>query len=225
MGYVYSMRAASSSPDLQKSERQHDAIFRHAAASPIISKEITRLVDTSKSVQIDTEASGKNVVKKLILLVVIVIAGSVWYFDLSRKMTETAVRENYASQLAAMERFDAVPLCASLDDDFQGTIITRGAATEIQDKQQACAEITRTMRRLKMLSERTSGMLEPDYEVQIHSITLSASHKLATVESTTVMRLGKMTLARAHAIEHLIRRQGRIRSTGGETTVWAYRGE
>ena len=162
---------------------------------------------------------------KVILLVVLIVGGSVWYFDLSRKMTEPAIREAYEAQLDAMQRFDAKPFCASLSDDYQATVVMRGVPPKTQNKQQACSEQTRTLHRLKLLSERTAGLLEPDYDVEITAIALSADRKLATVESTTVMRLGKTTLARAKAIDHLIRRQGHIRSTGSESTVWAYRGE
>jgi hypothetical protein len=39
------------------------------------------------------------------------------------------------------------------------------------------------------------------------------------------MRLGDMTLARSRGTETLIRRNGRILSTGGEFKSWAYSGE
>jgi hypothetical protein len=65
-------------------------------------------------------------------------------------------------------------------------------------------------------------MLEPDYDFEIESITLSSDRKLATVEVTSAMRFGDMTLARSHSVDHLIRRNGRIRNASSEETVWAY---
>lgn len=161
--------------------------------------------------------------KKAILLVIL-IAAAIWYFDIGRKMTETSIRESYQSQVAALQRFEAKPLCDGLDDNYSATVTTRGAgaASTTQDKASACNELSRTMRRFKMLSERTGGMIEPDYNYEIRSITLSSNRKLATVELETTMRMGNMTLARSTSVEHLIRRNGRILSTGGEATVWAY---
>jgi hypothetical protein len=162
---------------------------------------------------------------KKVILLVIVIAAAVWYFDISRKMTETSIRESYQAQVEALQRFDAEPLCDALDDSYTASIVMRGssgAPAKAQDKAGACAELTKTMRRLKMLSERTAGMLEPDYDFEIESITLSSDRKLATVEVTSAMRFGDMTLARSHSVDHLIRRNGRIRNASSEETVWAY---
>lgn len=163
-----------------------------------------------------------------VILLVIAIAAAVWYFDISHKMTEAAIRESYQAQFEALQRFDAKPLCDSLDDSYRASIVMRGAPgmpAKTQDKADACAELTQTMRRFKMLSERTAGMLEPDYDFAIQSIALSADRKLATVEVTSSMRIGDMTLARSRSVEHLIRRNGHIRSTGGEASMWAYQGE
>jgi len=170
--------------------------------------------------------SGKKNMKKVILLI-IVIAASVWYFDISRKMTETSIRESYQAQMAALQRFDAEQLCNSLDDSYSATVVERGSGetSTANDKAGTCAELTRTMRRFKTLSERTGGMIEPDYDYQIRSISLSPNRKLATVEVDTKVRMGNMTLARSSSVEHLIRRNGRILSTGGEATVWAYNPE
>jgi hypothetical protein len=159
-------------------------------------------------------------VKKIILLV-IVIAASVWYFDLSHKMTEAAIRKSYQTQFEALQRFDPKPLCDVLDENYTATVTTHSVA-QAKDKASACAELTRSLRRLKTLSDRTAGLLEPDYDFEIKSITLSADRKLATVEISSTMRLGDMTLARSHSVDHLIRRNGRIRNASSEETVWAY---
>lgn len=165
---------------------------------------------------------------KKILFAIIVIAAAIWYFDISRKMTETAIRESYQAQIEALQRFDAKPLCDALDDSYTATVVARGGArapTATTDKAGSCAELTRTLRRMKTLSERTGGLLEPDYDVEIQSIELSSDRKSATVKIATIMRIGDMTLARSRSVEHLIRRLGRIRSVSSEETVWAYRPE
>lgn len=160
---------------------------------------------------------------KKIILVIILIAAAVWYFDLSRKMTETSIRENYQVQMAALQRFDAKPLCDGLDDSYQATVTARGGASAgSQGKTEACAELENSLRRFKTLSNRTAGLIEPGYDYDITSITLSPNRKSATVEVKTTVRIGDMTLARSRSVEHLIRRNGHILSTGGEATIWAY---
>lgn len=166
---------------------------------------------------------------KKVILLIIAIAAAVWYFDISRKMTDASIRQSYQAQIEALQRFDAKPLCDSLDASYSAHVVTRGsgsaAASGLQDKAGSCAELSRTLRRFKTLSERTAGMLEPDYDYDIRSITLSPDLKLATVEVATTIRMANMTLVRSRSVEHLIRRNGRILSTGGEATVWTYDGE
>ena len=94
-------------------------------------------------------------------------------------------------------------------------------ASETRDKAGSCAELSRALRRFKTLNELTSGVLKPDYDYDIRSMTLSPDRKLATVEFATTMRMPNMTLVRSRSVEHLIRRNGRILSTGGEAIVWA----
>ena len=163
---------------------------------------------------------------KIIIFLVIVIAAAVWYFDLSHKMTETAVRENYQAQFDAWKQFDPKPLCDALDDTYTGTVSARGSAGApaiTNDKNSACAEITRSLLQMKTLSERTAGMLDPDYDFEIKSVTLSPDRKLATVEVSSTMRLRGMTLARSRSVDHLISHMGHIRNTSSDETVWAYR--
>ncbi|MGB3461490.1 hypothetical protein [Rhodanobacter lindaniclasticus] len=164
---------------------------------------------------------------KKVVLVVIVIAVAIWYFDISRRMTESSIRASYQAQIEALQRFDAKPLCDALDDSYQATVTARGSARapSAKDKAGACADLTRTLRRMKTLSERTGGLLEPDYDYEIKSIELADDRKTATVEIASVMRIGDMTLARSRSVDHLIRRLGRIRSVSSEETVWAYRPE
>jgi hypothetical protein len=171
-----------------------------------------------------TTKQGAQSLKKIVLLI-IAIGAAVWYFDIGRKMTEASIRESYQQQLDALQRFDAEPLCAALASDYTATVTTRGsgAAPQSKNKSEACSELARSLGRMKTLSKRTGGMLEPDYDFDIQSITLSPDRKLATVEIDSAMRLGDMTLSRGHSIEHLIRRNGRILHADSQDTVWVYR--
>ncbi|OOG56315.1 hypothetical protein B0E48_09065 [Rhodanobacter sp. C03] len=163
-----------------------------------------------------------------VILLVLVIAAAVWYFDFSRRMTDASIRASYQAQIDALGQFDAEPICTAMDDSYTASVTVRGSDSTPQKthgKAAACATWTKAMHRLKLLSERTGGMLEPDFDFEIKSITLTPNHKSATVEISSAMRLGNMTLSRSQSIEHLIRRNGRILSTGSEDTVWVYQGE
>jgi hypothetical protein len=180
----------------------------------------------AEALQPNPSSQGGRRMKKIVLAV-IVVAVAIWYFDISRRMTETTIRASYQAQIEALQRFDAKPLCDALDDSYHATVTARGSARApaAKDKAGACAELTRTLRRMKTLSERTGGLLEPDYDFEIKSIELADDRKTATVEIASVMRIGDMTLARSRSVEHLIRRLGRIRSVSSEETVWAYQPE
>lgn len=161
--------------------------------------------------------------KKLILLAILLAAW--WYFDGGRRMTEASIRENYQVEMDATDRFDAEWLCAHMADNYHLVDVAHGSGRPIEtdlDKSRACSRLTSSMRRMKRLSDATDGALAMDTGFEIESITLSPDRKLATVEATSTMRLGDMTLARTKGIERLIRRNGRILSVGGETRSWVY---
>ncbi|RDI97118.1 hypothetical protein DVT68_18750 [Dyella solisilvae] len=162
--------------------------------------------------------------KKLILLAI--LAGlAFWYFDYGRRMTETQIREAYAADEEAMRRFDADSLCARMADDYSGEETTRRGDESVAqryDKPGLCGRIRESLSTMQRLSAATGGRVALDIELEIKSIELSTDRKQATVQTVSTARLGKMTVGRDRSTEHLIRRQGRILSTGGESKVWAY---
>ncbi|WP_430390293.1 hypothetical protein [Dyella sp. 20L07] len=162
--------------------------------------------------------------KKVILL--LVLAGLAWwYFDYSRRMTEAQIRESYDAQAEATRQFDAKKLCDRLSDDFQGDQSTKQGDHYVEehfDKKSLCNGLTRSTAAMQSLSALTGGMVQLDVDLEIKSIELSINRKEATVQTVSTVRLRDMTLARDRTTEHLIRRNGRILSTGGESKVWAY---
>lgn len=164
---------------------------------------------------------------RTIVLLVILTALAVWYFDFSRRMTDSSIRESYRTQVDAFARFDAVPLCAAMDDSYVNTVTLRGSSgiQMSRDKTSACNELTMSLRQLKRLSDRTGGMLAPDFDYEITSITLAPNRKSATVEISSTLRMGRSTLARTRSVDHLIRRNGYIRSVASEDSTWLYQSE
>jgi len=148
-----------------------------------------------------------------------------WYFDGSRRMTEEQIRASYHAQAEAMEQFDADKLCERMSDDFAGEETQRqgGESVELHyDKATLCKRLKLSMAGMQRISHATGGMRLLAIELEIKSIELSTDRKHATVETVSTARLGDKTLARDRTTEHLIRRNGRILTTGGESRVWAY---
>ena len=56
--------------------------------------------------------------KKIVLLVI--LAGlALWYFDFSRRMDETSIREVYREQIKATEAFNAEAICSRMANDYR----------------------------------------------------------------------------------------------------------
>ena len=166
--------------------------------------------------------------KKLIVLLAVLAGFAWWYLDYSRSMTEALVRESYSEEAEAILKFDAKLLCARLTDDFQAiqSINQGGDSVEKrQDKNAYCTDLTKSMNLMERMSNASGGLLVPDIDTEIKNIELTPDRKLAHVEIVSTMRVGDMTLARSRGTEHLIRRNGRILSRGGEFRTWAYQGE
>ncbi len=167
---------------------------------------------------------GKETVKKLILLAL--LAGLAWwYFDASRRMTDAQIRESYAQQTEAIRQFDAESLCKRLSDDFHGSQLTQMGGQSVEqtfDKKALCDQQNKSIALMKRISDASGGLVALDIELEIKNIELSANRKQATVQTISTARLGDRTLSRDRTTEQLIRRDGRILSTGGESKVWAY---
>ncbi|AIF48332.1 hypothetical protein [Dyella japonica] len=161
---------------------------------------------------------------KLILLAV--LAGLAWwYFDYSHRLTETQIRAAYEADTDALRRFDADSLCARMDDDFSAEQTSRQGDHTTQlhyDKPGLCAELRKSVDAMQRLSAATGGRFALDIQQEVKAIELSTDRKHATVQTVSTIRLGDMTLARDRTTEHLIRRNGHILSTGGESRTWAY---
>ncbi len=162
--------------------------------------------------------------KKLILLAI--LAGLAWwYFDVCRRMTEEQIRESYTQQTEAIRQFDAESLCRRLSDDFHGSQSTQMGGKSVEqvfDKKALCDQQSKSIALMKRISDASGGFVTLEIEVEIKSVELSPNRKQATVQTVSTARLGDRTLSRDRTTEYLIRRDGHILSTGGESRVWAY---
>lgn len=153
----------------------------------------------------------------------ILIVLAAWYFEFSRTMTEESIHERYRELAAAMRKFDGETICAAMAPQYSQVTVMNGRR-EAKNKLEACDDTIESMSKLQRLSEVTRGLLEPDFEYDIKKITLSGNKKTATVEVVTKVMLGDNVIMRGRSTETLIRRNGRILSTGGEGRIQAYAG-
>lgn len=159
-------------------------------------------------------------------IVALVLAGFAWwYFDAGRRMTEAEIRAAYETDMEAMRRYDADALCERLSSDFSAEQTTQQGGDTVEEhygKAEFCELFRHSVDTMKRLSEASHGRFSLDVQQEIKNIELSVDRKHATVQTVSTIRLGDMTLARDRSTEHLIRRNGRILSTGGEILSWAY---
>lgn len=160
------------------------------------------------------------------VIVLLVLAGFAWwYFDAGRRMTEVEIRAAYDTDMDALRRFDADALCDRLSSDFSAEQTTRQGGQSVEQhygKTELCEQFHQSVDTMKRLSAASHGRFTLDIQQDIKEIELSVDRKHATVQTVSTIRLGDMTLARDRSTEHLIRRNGRILSTGGEIRSWAY---
>ena len=165
--------------------------------------------------------------KKLVMLAI--LAGLlIWYFDLSRRMTEELIAEAYREQVKAFHDSNSELLCSRMSDDYRLVDVTYapdGQESRSYDRGEACREMTTAVETFGKLSGATGGLLQPTFEVEIKRIELSPDRKSATVEAVSTLRVGEMLMARTRGKDRLIRRVGRILSQGGESKTWVYAGE
>jgi hypothetical protein len=162
--------------------------------------------------------------RKVVLLAILVVLAS-WYFHFGRQMSQASVSGYYREQLQMMAQFEAEQLCSTMDEQYvlnDVTFSSAGTRRRAFDKHQACEELKEGLDDFRKLSDLSRGLLSPSFRSDIKSITLSDDAKLATVEGTSTVKMGQMLLGRTRFTEKLVRRNGTIRSLGGETKSWVY---
>lgn len=166
--------------------------------------------------------------RKVVLLAVFAVSAGLawWFFDGSRRMSETQVRAHYREQLEATIGFDADRICGAMDEAYMQEDVSHMPDGRVEtmrfDKTQGCQTVAATLSAFRQASEASGGMLRPEFKVEIARIDLAPDRKTATVEAITTVTVGERLLARSRGSERLIRRVGRIRSLGGRSDSWAY---
>ena len=148
------------------------------------------------------------------VLVLLAAGAAWWYFVGGRQLSEEQVRAFYRDMEIATLNRQPDDLCALLAPDFQsaGTFeVGQQRRSQVQDKAQACEAYRDLYDRWDKLGEKMGGTLQLDANHAIHSVTISADKKSATVDiSHSLDVAGSIMNMRSHTTDTLIRRQGRV---------------
>lgn len=163
---------------------------------------------------------------KAIVLMLVAMFGSWWFFHAGRQMTEESVRDQYDVEAHATAKMDADYLCDRLAGDYRHESLVFALATGTErksfGKQESCDEMREAFRVFKRLSALTNGAMGMSVENRIVEVSLSDDRKTADVEVISTIRLGGRLLGKTHGIDRLIRRNGRILHSEAKSKSWVY---
>jgi hypothetical protein len=134
------------------------------------------------------------------------------------KLDEDIVYEHYQKSINATRLFDARTLCGMMHKTYRAVDVAktpRGEQRLAMNRKQACDATRETMATMKKVV--AASRLEPEFKYTIESVTLSSDRKEATVKIRASMRVGKRLSVSTVGTETLVRRMGRVLSTGSDT--------
>ncbi len=153
--------------------------------------------------------------KKLLLLAA--VAGGVggwWTLVGGRQLTEAQVRQFYEDQLTATLKREPETLCAQLDKRYELVSVTLVGGRELSETlgRDAACEHTRAMyQSFETLGAKMGGILQLDVEQTVHTVSVAADRKSATVDVSYTMAVGGSLMhIRSRATEVVIRRNGTL---------------
>lgn len=165
-------------------------------------------------------------IKKLLVVLVLAIAGLVAH-DYSRRISEADIRTHYREQIDALHAFDSEAICATMAEDFRLDDVQHAAGKahpSTLDRTAACRQMEDAIALLRMLSNRTGGMLAIEFAYEVTRIEISPDGRRALVEATSTAKIGGRLLSRSRSKDSLSRSLWRVRSHGGESQTWNYGG-
>ncbi len=163
------------------------------------------------------------------LLVLLVLGIAAWLvYDNGRTLSEADVRAYYTSQSDAANAYDGEAFCKGLADDFKGQVViyeNGQSKKKMYDKSSSCEENMAALKNMKLLSDRTRGLLSVDFSHEIKSIEIVPGGRTAVGEVTATARLGDTLLARTRSKDQLSRSFWRVKLRSSEGQAWTYGGQ
>jgi hypothetical protein len=131
---------------------------------------------------------------KWILLAVAACLGAWYYLIDGRKLDEQMVRNFYQQQEHATYSRDPEALCAQYAKKLVATQETRmsGQTTSVTlDQKQACDKLRETFQFFEQAGEKAGGILTIEYAYELHQIDIAPDRKSATVQFSSVLKMGE----------------------------------
>ena len=163
------------------------------------------------------------------LIVVLVLGIVAWLvYDNGRTISEADVRDYYSNQSDAANAYDGETFCKGLSDDFKGQVViyvNGQPKRKTYDKSSSCEENMAALKNMKLLSDRTSGLLSVDFSHEIKSIEIAPGGRTALGEVTATARLGDTLLVRTRSKDQLSRSFWQVKVRSSEGQAWTYGGQ
>ncbi len=155
------------------------------------------------------------------IAIVLALCVGAWYFFIGgRKLDEAMVRKYYEAEAHAVYSRDAEKLCKQLSAKavIQSRTVMMGQTQDAtHDRAQACEAARKTFKMLASLGERMGGILTIEYEYQIDSIDIASDRRSATVEGTSVLKMGESAMQfKSRFTQRLERELGQMRLVRGD---------
>jgi hypothetical protein len=157
---------------------------------------------------------------KQIAIVVALCVGAWYFFIGGRKLDEAMVRQYYEKEAHAIYPRDAEKLCEQLSKKavIQSKTVMMGRTQETtSDREQACDSVRKTFKMFETVGEGMGGILTIEYEYHIDSVQIASDRKSATVEGTSVLKMGEAAMQfKSSFTQRLERELGKMRLVRGD---------
>ena len=150
------------------------------------------------------------------IAIVIVLCVGAWYFFIGgRKLDEPMVRDYYYKEARAISANDADKLCKQLSRkaviESKTTMMGKTVETT-HNRDEACEAQHRTFEKLRGISDQVGSILSIEYDYNIDSVELAPDRKSATVQGTSVLKMGESILQfKTSFTQRLERELGQVR--------------
>ena len=129
------------------------------------------------------------------LIAAIVLGAVGWYYLIDgSKLDAAMVREFYAQQSIHTYERDPEALCGMLGRGLslrQQRTIAGKLVTQTYDKDAACKNLRDSFKFFEEMGDKAGGMLTIEYQYEIKSLEVAPDRKSATVQVSTVLKMGE----------------------------------
>jgi len=157
---------------------------------------------------------------KQIAIAVALCVGAWYFFIGGRKLDDAMVRQYYEKEAHAIYSRDAEKLCEQLSKKavIQSKTVMMGRTQETtSDREQACESMRKTFKMFESAGERMGGILTIEYEYHIDRVEIASDRKSATVEGTSVLKMGEAAMQfKSSFTQRLERELGKMRLVHGD---------